>query len=194
MSCMSSRVAREILWIACTCLLVARVATAGNKRLSADFDGDGRYDEAALLQGDAVPSVQVWLSTTRAVTVFRMEARVSAIAAADLDGDRRAELIAAGSTTTLHVWTLRHGAFDRIKPRYMPARGLSRRTEHGVNDQADRAPAAVEAPSPMRASLRHASRPRAPDAAAPLVLPEDVDGQSPSPASPLAPRPPPASC
>jgi hypothetical protein len=191
---MSSRVARRILWIAFTCLLVTRVAAAAGNRLSADFDGDGRYDLAALLQGGAVPSVQVWLSTTRAVTVVRIEAPVSAIAAADLDGDRRAELIAGGATMSLHVWTLRDRAFERIEPRRTRTGGLSRRTEHGVDDQGDQALAAVPASSPMRAALRHASRPRAPDVTAALVVPEDVHGQSPSLASPLGPRPPPAFC
>ena len=173
-------------------MLVARAAAAGGNRLSADFDGDGRYDLAALSLGDAVPSVQVWLSTTRAVTVLRIEAPVLAIAAADLDGDRRAELIAGDSTSGLHVWTLRDRAFERIKPRRKTSTGLSRRTEHGVDDQSDRGLAAVQAPSPVRAALRHAGRPRAPDVTAP-VLPEVVNGPSPSLASPFCPRPPPAS-
>lgn len=189
---MRSGIARRILWIVWVCLLVARVSAASNPIVMGDFDGDGQNDPATLVSRAALPAIQVRLSTTHDLTVLQLPAPASRLAAADLDGDQRDELIAGGATARIYVWTVRDQTFQQMSRRPASA-GLSDRTPDGVNDGPDSSLTAVPAPEPMRAALADVLRARAPTAATARILPEDVDGLSPSFLFPLAPRPPPSS-
>lgn len=172
-------------------LLCSRVSAAGDRFLTADFDGDGRHDCVTLDQRD--PSLlRVWLSATNSTLLIRSEAPVLDIAATDLDGDRRAELIARDDSAALRIWTNKRAGFHKFKPQRAPLPGLAVSHHHRVDDgpagetaefssvstsllalllsPAPRAPATVE-----RSHLRLARR-----LSRPVLL-----------ESPFAPRPPP---
>jgi hypothetical protein len=111
------------LAIVATACLLPSAARAAQLEVRADFDGDGLHDHATL---DRIqPSLlRIWLSTTRTTVVVRSASPVTAVAAADLDGDRRAELIAIAPDAALEVWTgARHG-FRPVQPRAVPPDGL----------------------------------------------------------------------
>jgi hypothetical protein len=174
------------------CLLLApSTAAAGQRSIVADFDGDGYRDHAAL--DDLEPSVlRVWLSGTRTTAIVRSRSPVFGIAARDLDGDRRAELIAGTPAAELQVWTRRHATFSRYKPRPVPLGILG--PAHSVGDAPDGSPVAITSTAPSLGALPPIPQPRAP-AALPAALTDRPSAASPSgPAnSPLAPRPPPFS-
>jgi hypothetical protein len=111
---MSSTVCRA-LWFACLCaLLVVPRADAHERTLTADFDGDGRGDHVTFTSHE--PSVvRVWLSATKTTHVIRSSEPLRAVAAADLDGDHRAELVASNGVSGLHVWTRERSRFRRFR-------------------------------------------------------------------------------
>jgi hypothetical protein len=176
------------------CLLVApSIAHAAQRSVVADFDGDGYHDHATL--DDLEPSVlRVWLSATRSTAVVRSRSPFFSIAAKDLDGDRRAELIAGARATGLQVWTSLHAAFSRFQPRPVPPGGLHRPVRHKVDDAPERLPAAVTPATASIDALLLIPQPRAPatDARA-LIDPRAAAPHSRPTNSPLAPRPPPVS-
>lgn len=97
---------RRLLWLfAASVLLCGRVAGAADQALYADFDGDGLGDHATV--DSRTPTVlHVWLSRTGTTSLIRSGRSFLGIAAADLNGDRRAELIADDPSAELHVWTV----------------------------------------------------------------------------------------
>ena len=100
---------RRALWLACAATIgFAPCAVAAERLLSADFDGDGRHDRVAIDRRD--PSLlRVWLSATGATELIRNARPLLRVAAIDLDGDRRPELIATDTSVAgLHVWK-KHG-------------------------------------------------------------------------------------
>ena len=96
---------RSALWIACACvLLCAPSAAAADRSLRADLDGDGHTDQVSINRSE--PSVlHVWLSTTGTTHLIRSPRALLRIAATDVDGDHRPELIATeASASELRVW------------------------------------------------------------------------------------------
>lgn len=109
--------AGRVLWLICAwLLLLPHAAAAAEPSLAADFDGDGRRDY--VLVDDATPSVvRIWLSASNTTQVIHAGTRLTAVVAADLDGDRVPELIGRGAGLRLHVWTSGRGAFQPYQPR-----------------------------------------------------------------------------
>src|SRR5262245_50449182 len=90
----------------------------------ADFDGDGRHDRAELERRES-SLLRVWLSTSHRTSVVRSSSPILTIAASDLDGDGRHELIASGALGRLHVWTKRRQGFVPLHPKHETARASS---------------------------------------------------------------------
>jgi hypothetical protein len=176
------------------CLLVAPYAARAEQRsVVADFDGDGHHDHATL--DELEPSVlRVWLSGTRTMAIVRSPTPFFAIAARDLDGDRRAELIAGAPATGLQVWTTRHAAFSRVQPRPAGPGALDRPVRHNVDDAPGGLPVAVTSAAASLGPPALVPQPWGP-APPPTASIDSRAAVPPSgPAnSPLAPRPPPVS-
>jgi len=125
---------RRTVWIACACVLLsAPFAAAADRSLAADFDGDGKSDHVAIDRTE--PSLlHVWLSTTGRTDVIRSPRALFRIAATDVDGDDRPELIAAdASPEHLRVWKKdgARGGFRAYAPRRSPGRALP--SSHGTS-------------------------------------------------------------
>lgn len=178
-----------IAWLA----LIAAVpgAIAAETCVSGDFDGDG-YGDRAVLDRQEPSVVRVWLSKSRRVHVMRARVTLSAIAARDLNGDRRAELVAREAKASLHVWTLGRSGFRAFGPREARVHVLPVPPRHHVDDrQASGGPLVASA----RADAPVTSPAARPEAAAPSdscgVLRWDVGVPSSCGASPSRPRSPP---
>ena len=181
----------SVLWlILFTLALSARASDLG---VTADFDGDGRCDRA--LRDQYEPSViRIWLSKSGRTAVVRTRTAVSAIAATDLDGDRRAELVTADATTRLQIWTKRRGGFRTVRVQktrpgiqHVP-RHRTGGHEPSPNDLSD-----VTSQSFQALIVARYSGPRAPDAhVIRAAHPDTALRKSDASFDPSAPRPPPA--
>lgn len=150
-----TRVIRGLLWLIRVCVLLGvPVASAASPSLIADFDGDGKHDRVEL--DHCEPSaLRIWLSSTRSTSVVRSPTPILIIAARDLDGDRRDELIATGGSTPLRVWTTRHKAFTPFRAKRATAATLSASTGHSVEHAPTQTPAADAPllPAPLAPAL-----------------------------------------
>lgn len=180
------------LWVLCACLLLlSRAAAAGEPALAVDFDGDGRRDTVRL--DHQRPSVlRVWLSATGTTQVLVSRGALRHVAATDLDGDHRPELIASDGESRIHVWKHLSRGFRRYQPRAATPKVLAPPTRRCV-DGGDRAPeeALVDGgfipPALVRASL-----PAFPEPASRACVPSDESTCPASPAArPFSARPPP---
>jgi len=120
-------------------LLSTPFAAAAERSLAADFDGDGKSDRVAIDRTE--PSLlRVWLSTTGRTDVIRNSRALFRIAATDLDGDDRPELIATdASPEHLRIWK-KEGArreFLAYAPRRAPARALPSTHDRTIDDYSD---------------------------------------------------------
>jgi hypothetical protein len=119
-------------------LLLAAPAYADFAVVAADFDGDGHGDHV-IVTNEQPTVLRVWLSSTRATEILRSAEPVLRIAAADLDGDNHAELIATGGSPFLKIWTKVHDRFRSFRPHQPPtSRNASRTT--GSASASSRAP------------------------------------------------------
>src|SRR3954463_2498295 len=83
---------RGLLWLTGVCAMLASPVAAATGTLTADFDGDGNNDRVTIDRAE--PSVlHVWLSATGTGTSVRSRRPVLQIAARDVDGHHRPELI-----------------------------------------------------------------------------------------------------
>jgi hypothetical protein len=176
--------------VACL-LLCSRVSAAAERFLTADFDGDGRHDRVTLDQRD--PSVlRVWLSTTNSTLLIRSASPLVGIAATDLDGDHRAELIARGDSAVLQVWTNKHTGFHAFRANRTSQPSLAARHPEGIDDGPAGETLEFSSTNTSLLGLLLSPRPRAPAAAV-----RAVPRQAPAPSAPVllnapfAPRPPP---
>ena len=182
-----------VLWMACGCLCVLpRLAVAAEPSLTIDFDGDGRHDRV-ILDGRQPSGLRVWLSASGTTEVLRSHSPLQRVAAIDLDGDRRPELIARDSESRIHVWTPRGKRFHRYRLRHGIPNGLTSPTSHRIDD-GDREPAGLLTGSTFAPSALLRASPRAPtNGASRLCAPQGAPACHGSPAvRPFAPRPPPA--
>lgn len=180
------------LAIACVCLLLApRLAAASHHTVVGDFDGDGRHDRATLRRHGHASEIRIWLSTTNATTIIQSTARIGAIAARDLDGDHRDELIGRESLN-LQIWTVRNQRFHLRSRDTSPAEWSGGPGPNRVEDPPDEAPAADSNAGSSSVALLLSPQPRAPD-----LIPESLVSQvsagfrSAQLLAPVAPRPPP---
>jgi hypothetical protein len=175
-----------------TAFLCASPAFA-NQRVIADFDGDGVRDQVSLSRHDPTV-VRVWLSSTRRIDVIHSREPILQIAAADLDGDARKELVAR-VPTSMRVWVRRNGHFQSYRPRHRAVTSrISRARSHGSNADPLNAELSVTEYSLIAPSLESTV----------LALPPPrvawTDGTNPvrgpssgAPVHPFTPRPPPLS-
>jgi len=172
--------------------LGAPVARAGDSSVIADFDGDGRHDRVEVDHGKA--SLHVWLSTTCTTSVVRSSTPIVGVAARDLDGDRRAELIASGTSTRVQVWTKRHGEFAPFRPGPAVPRTLAATPRHSVEDGDSDVPAAVASATPTLFALAPTPGTRVPGPiATPFCAGVEIDSCPSLALTTLGPRPPPLS-
>ncbi len=154
--------ARNVPLIVCACLLIiVQVAAAADRHVIADFDGDGQHDNATLDQQGLASVIRVWLSSTRAVATIGTATPIIGIAARDLDGDHRDELVGAG-TTRLNVWTLLESGFQRVQPRKAGTGLVVPPNRRHTDEGAEGAPDGIVSPTPPAAALtlsRHARPP-----------------------------------
>ena len=110
------------LFIRAVCLAAFAVATlapyaeAGDQRLAADVDGDGRPDR--LTVSAAQPThLRVWLSTTGRTEILVTRAPILRVAAADVDADHRLDIVVSGTTRGLQIWTRHRRHLRAVPPR-----------------------------------------------------------------------------
>lgn len=173
-------------------LLGMPVASAAGPSVVADFDGDGLRDHAELCLRE--PSqIHIWLSGTQRTWTLRSATPILSLAASDLDGDRKAELIASGPSAGLQIWTGRRGRLTPFHSRRGSTATHFHDKGHSVDYGPDEAPAAdagqTSAP-PIALALSPAAR-------APALVPARASTRSAAHSdsarvlAPLAPRPPP---
>lgn len=177
-----------VLLLACLAFVV-RTASATEPAVQADFDGDGRGDLVTLDRSE--PSVlHVWLSSSNATSIVRSTRPIVRVWATDLDGDRRAELI-ADTPSSIQVWSKKRLGFRSYRPRRILLGDLTpprRRIDDGPLDSRS---AVVWSGPILPAMLAGATAMPPPSSAAggrPGALPVHVLAR---PLAPLAPRPPP---
>jgi hypothetical protein len=183
---------RTLIALCAAICLSAAGARASEPTLRADFDGDGLHDR--VTRDHREPSlVHVWLSRTHTTSFVRFAAPLAVIGAVDLDGDRRAELVASDDAAGLHVWTKASAGFTPVKPRGARANELSG-TGHGAIDDGPSSElpsdSDIDSSAPglaLAAPVRGSPRVRAPRP--PLSSPRCT---SVLPLLPRGPRPPPA--
>jgi hypothetical protein len=185
-----AQVIRRTFWLACLCLLVAAPRASAGPSVVADFDGDGQRDHATVERHE--PSVlRVWLSTTRAILVLHATSPILGMAARDLDGDRRDELI-AGVSSGLQVWTARRKGFKPLHPRPVQARAFRSPTRGTLAEGSRDAPPAVLPDSVAPLMLTLTPRLRGPSTVLTGFAPRSTDTAiSIRLAAPFGPRPPP---
>jgi hypothetical protein len=179
-------------WALCACLLLlSRAAAAAEPSLSVDFDGDGRHDTVKLDRYR--PSVlRIWLSASGTTQVLVSRRPVHHVAATDLDGDHRPELIASDSQLRLQIWTPRARGFRRYQPRQSIPRALTSPTKPRV-DGRNREPEEVLTGLAFGPSALSRTEPLTPSAGASRVCVAHREATcTASPAArPFSPRPPP---
>src|SRR5262245_32209562 len=97
--------AAHVLIVTCAIAILCAPSAYANERVLADLDGDGVRDHVSLSRHDPT-IVRVWLSSTRKIDVIRSREPILHIAAADLDGDAHAEIVAR-LPKSLRVWARR---------------------------------------------------------------------------------------
>src|SRR5215468_1516742 len=135
-----SRIIRTLPLAGLCLLLLAPRAEAGHRRLFIDFDADGRRDRVTLDVREPW-IVRIWLSATRSTHIIRSAQPLRDIAAVDLDGDHRPELIASTRSRGLQVWTNAPGGFV-VYPlrRRPPTRDVSSSDRHRLDKDIDELP------------------------------------------------------
>jgi len=185
----------RLLWlIGVVFLLAAPAAAAADSVVFADFDGDGQRDHAELSRREP-SAIHIWLSTTQTIWVVRSATPILDLAARDLDGDRHDELIAAGTSAGLQIWSGRHTGLTPFHLKRVSRVPHVRLPCHHMDDGSEDAPVtdggetsappiALELIPPARAPALSTAR---------VPPPIVVRRESPRVLAPLAPRPPPAS-
>jgi len=185
-----------LLWALCACLfllpLAAGASGAAEPSLAVDFDGDGRHDTVRLDRHR--PSVlRIWLSASDTTQVLVSRRPLSHVAATDLDGDHRPELIASDSQSRLHIWTPRARGFRRYQPRHSIPKALTSPTRprvDGRNREPEEVLTGVAFGPPALSRTEHLAPPAG--ASRVCVPRREVTCPASPAARPFSPRPPPA--
>lgn len=105
-------------WVSAVVALLLLGAAAAHARpvvVRADFDGDGHNDYATI--GARHPTMlRVWLSTIETEAIVQSPEPLVRLTAADLDGDRRAELVGVHARAGVQIWSLDRGALRVVTP------------------------------------------------------------------------------
>jgi len=108
---------RGTLLVVALFALLPRVAAAAEPAFAVDFDGDGRHDRV-VLDHERPSFLHIWLSASNTTHVLYSRKPLQRVAVADLDGDRRPELIARDSESRIQVWVHRRMGFLNYRPRH----------------------------------------------------------------------------
>jgi hypothetical protein len=176
-------IVRHAFRLVCLCVLLhPQLAAGAPASIAADFDGDGRHDSVTVDRLDP-RLLHVWLSTSGSATLIHNLSDVTGLAALDLDGDHRPELVAATQASGLQVWAHDRAGFDRFSARRRPAPvGLSRQARDGMNDdpaEGDGDEASAEAGAAATLPLWLAAPPTARTCSAPFGLTSSATISSP---------------
>jgi hypothetical protein len=98
-----------VVWLTWALLMVCARHAAAADRVVADLDGDGVRDHVVVSQSDRT-LVRVWLSSTHRMALIHSREPVLSLAAADVDGDSRADLV-AGMKSAVRIWVRKDGRF-----------------------------------------------------------------------------------
>jgi len=182
----------RVVWIVCASLcLLPRLAAAAEPSLTIDLDGDGRHDRV-VVDGRRPDTLQVWLSQSGTTHILRSHTPLQRVAARDLDGDLRPELIASDSESRIHVWTPRGKKFHRYRPRQKLPEQLTSSTSQRLDgrgpDSGDTVTYSGFAPALLRASWQTPTN----DTFRVLVLSGTHTKERAPAVQPFAPRPPPS--
>lgn len=139
---------RRVLWLACCSLLLGVPLAHANPALTtADIDGDGHGDRVTF-RAEEPRVVNVWLSATSTTHVIHSAQPILRLAATDLDGDNRAELVASNQSG-LQIWTKKQKGFRAFRAKHLPWRpGLSR-SGRRVFDDGPALPATSDGATPL---------------------------------------------
>jgi hypothetical protein len=144
---------RRAVWLVWFGLLFGpHTVFASGLTVVADFDGDGRHDRAELERRES-SLLRVWLSTSRSTSIVRSSSPLLTIAASDLDGDGRHELIASGALGRLQVWTKRRHGFVPLHPKRQTSRASSGQAPRTVTDRSTDTSGAELPTGPIAPSL-----------------------------------------
>ena len=190
---MISRPAR-LFWLLCACCVAFPLTATANGLLAADLDGDGRSDYVATDYRE--PHVlHVWLSSTDTTQIIRTKARAQQIAAVDIDGDHKPELVWRNGVK-LHVLKRAdgNGKFKRVRAKHVAPKSQTPTDAPNADDHDTDLPAAdgggiVDVAGPPRAIVVCVPEARAPSAFLETAL---LLRESPSSFA-FVPRPPPVS-
>ncbi|MEO8482945.1 MAG: VCBS repeat-containing protein [Acidobacteriota bacterium] len=136
---------RRFGWLALVLgFLLWPAASYADQHVYADFDGDGQRDHAAFDPTHA-SMLRVWLSSNPRADVLHSRFHLLRLAAIDLDGDGRPELVATDRRAGLHVWRAGRGRFRldhhrRTTTPHATHRGPGRTVEDGPSSPDDSAP------------------------------------------------------
>jgi hypothetical protein len=124
---------RRALWgVFVSALVLAPGVASAEPTDAADLDGDGRID-AVTLDRTQPFILHVWLTRTNTTAVIHTKRPIARVIAADLDGDRRPELIVRDIFSALHIW--RQDTRNGFKP-HAPKRNpqtTSRPASHTID-------------------------------------------------------------
>jgi hypothetical protein len=180
-----------MLVMTCAVLLMGGRQASASSRIVADFDGDGIGDHGAVSQHDPTV-VRVWLSSTHRMALIHSREPVLSLAAADVDGDSRADLVAR-MKSAVRVWVRKNGRFHAYRVRNHSFASRFTRTRNRAGN-ADPLCAELNATdySHVAPSVQSTVLMMTPVRAVWTDLSHPVRGPtSGSPVSPFTPRPPP---
>jgi hypothetical protein len=185
---------RRVLWLACSSVLLsAPLAHANPASTAADFDGDGRGDRVTFRSEEPLV-VHVWLSATSTTHVIHSSQPLLGVVATDLDGDRRAELVASNQSSGLQIWTKKPKGFRAFRAKQLPSKpGLSRSGRRAFDD-GPALPVTSDASTPLPPLLVMNGDATVAAGTATTEMPGAPRGPTSQPrVTPFAPRPPPIS-
>jgi hypothetical protein len=120
------------------------VAQTRPQRAAADFDADGRQDEAFIQDSQGGSEVRLTLSGSPAAITFVVNA--VSVVASDIDHDGDTDLVMATPSNQIAIWINDgHGHFTEV--RSLPSRNLSSATI--VLHSSQEEPAALCPPAPL---------------------------------------------
>jgi VCBS repeat protein len=104
-----------LTWLAVSLLgCVSGRALASDLYPRADLDRDGVTDVVSIQNAPAPRGLLVWLSRSKSQFLLPTPLPIQRVAAADVDGDSRLDLVAADTSAKLYVW--RSSGKGRLRP------------------------------------------------------------------------------
>jgi hypothetical protein len=154
---------------------------------------NGRSPSTSTATVVTTPSGRIWLSASGTTQVLVSRRPLHDVAATDLDGDHRPELIASDGQSRIQVWTPRARGFRRYQPRASIPNALASPASQRV-DSHNREPEEILTGVAFGPSELSRTEHLAPPAGASRVcVPRREATCTASPAAgPFSPRPPPA--